>query len=1091
MMFHSINTRLYNVPLTFHIRNNEVQPIPHELKHVDLKLISINTQSINSRKNVVKFELAIREEDPDIVAVQETSYNPDVPCPYSVNGYTLVAKEDKNCASEKNPGFKGGVAIFVRSNYAHHCRVLPLHNKFKNVQICGIKFDNMNIINVYRSPKTDEVNPPESELFAEFITEKFPASDLIVVGDFNLNETNFLDRYPKKPGQRAICRAFEEANMIQQVSAPTRGKAILDLCFTYNNSKLKSVNVGYHWFKISKKGTKEPLYDHYPVIVEFACRPNYKKFEMVKDYKNTNIREFQKLVHKKKIGQNRQHSIEHFYVVHKGLLSMCKCGVKYCKLIGRCKCGLYHDPKIEIEERNTEIAEAITECWEIATPMKRRFLYSEFNNRVSRDTVRQSKKIKNLQRSGQTKHLLKEQLYLEELKMADMQREADNLVKFWEKDRNNVYVSMKHARKNVPKTDGLYKDCENGNFEVVYDDKERADILVKHSEKVLEDTDVMKKDWYDLEYLLDQAPFPSRMPEPKINCEKVSTYLMGRCKPKKAKGIDGVCMIQLQALDEVIIIPLTHLYQLAYCFKYLPRPWCTAKLVFIPKKDDDLMNPSNLRGLNVCSVLYFPLEYLQCDFYYKRLELMKMISEFQFGMRENYSAELQLIHYHDFITHYQNTTTAPYFVEIFTDMLKAYDKVSHEKLMVEMDKHRFSCGAGQFFQAWLREGYQYVQVGNEKSYQVPVRSSIKQGSIFAGKIGFQLIINGLFEFMTRKAKEIGMENHFLLFAYCDDCKIVFIGNKNWTLEENFKKWQYLLDQFQGWLDRQDLFLNPKKCVCLQNGLKNNPFKPYLGDHLVRTVASERDLGILKYANGSVEAHAEKVCNAAIRVIHAIKHIIPKVDYERQNMMWNTLIRSVCLYGSHVTFPNTEKAKKHYRSVFRSYWKYCNRKPIEAKEPITILQFMAWKDCRWHWEAKRKNYPWALNPTDELQFDNRIERANRRKQRDLVPRNGCKQYDVAFNKLKKVRRESFRYRSVEWIQNMKLEYFQTNDEEKFKKYFFEDFMKTWDNKETELVQDACSGELRRKHIKNLEFRRKYREMKKSELLSSDSEDDLFN
>ena len=1091
MPFHTINTQFYDVPLTFQVGpvQNAVN-LPPELQHRDLKLVSINTQSINSQRNILKFELAIREEDPDVIAVQETSYNPTIPCPYSINGYTCFAKEDKNCASEKNPGFKGGVAIFVRNNYLHLCKVLPLANKFKNIQICGIKFDNLNIINVYRSPKTDDVNPPESEKFAEFISEKFPSKSLIVVGDFNLNETNFLDRYPRKPGQRAICRAFEEMGMIQQVSAPTRGKAILDLCFTYDNSKLKSVNVGYHWFKVTKDGKKEPIYDHYPLIIEFATRPDYKKFEIVNDYKNTDILKFQKLVFQRKIGQHREHSIEHFYVVDGGLLSLCKCGVKYCPLIGRCKCGSYHDPKIEIDERNDELAKVITECWELATPKKRRFLYSKYSNRVSPQTIAQSKRIKTLERSGQTERLIQEQQYLEDLKMADIQREADNLISFWQQDRNNVYISMKHQRKNVPKTDGLYKDFDNGNFEVVYSEKERADILVKHSEKVLENTDVMKMDWYNYEDIFDQAPFPARMREPVINCDLVSMYLLHRCKKKMAKGVDGVMMIQLQHLDEVIIVPLTHLYQLAYCFKHFPRPWVTAKLVFIPKKDDDLMNPSNLRGLNVCSALYMPLEYLQCDHYYINLEEMELISEFQFGMRSFYSAEHQLIHYHDFITEYQNRTTAPYFVEIFTDMLKAYDKVSHEKLMIEMRKHRFNIGAGQFFQSWLRDGYQYVQVGEERSYEVPVRSSIKQGSIFAGKIGFQLIINGLFAFMTKKAKEVGMENHFLLVAYCDDCKLVFLGNKNISIEENFKRWQYLLDEFQGWLDRQDLFLNPKKCVCLQNGLKQNPFKPYLGDHLVKTVASERDLGILKYANGSVEAHAEKVCNAAQRVIQGIKHIIPKVDYERQLMMWNTLIRSVCLYGSYTTYPNTEKAKKHYRAVFRSYWKYCHGKPHEAKPPVTILQFMCWKDCAWHWEAKRKKYPFALKPTNEIELDNRIERSNRKKERDLIPTNGCKQYSAAVKKMKKVRADSFRYRSIQWIQSMNLEKFQTQRLEKFKKYFFEEFVQTWDVKESELVQDACNGEIRRRYIKNLEIRRKFREIKRSEMLSSDSEDDVF-
>ena len=116
-------------------------------------------------------------------------------------------------------------------------------------------------------------------------------------------------------------------------------------------------------------------------------------------------------------------------------------------------------------------------------------------------------------------------------------------------------------------------------------------------------------------------------------------------------------------------------------------------------------------------------------------------------------------------------------------------------------------------------------------------------------------------------------------------------------------------------------------------------------------------------------------------------------------------------------------------------------------------------------------------SNELEFEIRKERPNRKKEKDLIPLNGCKEFSAAINKLKKVRQESFRYRSSLWIQSMKLEAFQTPRVEKFKKYFFEDFIQNWDVKENELVQDACNGEIRRRYIKNLEIRRKFREMKK--------------
>ena len=1086
-----INCRLYDVPLTFNIHP---EPQRSELSHKDLKMISINTQSINSRESMYKFELAIRAEDPDVICVQETSFNPHVPCPYSVNGYDCVAKCDKTWGSNiRNPGLKGGTAIFVRSALKKFVQALPLHNsKFEKIQICGIRLDKINIINVYRSPNTIE---EESFEFANFIRNNFPKVNLFVVGDFNLNQTDFLEKTPFSPDQRAICRSFDDCGFIQHVVSPTRGKNVLDLCFTYDNKKIKTVNVGYHWFKINNNGDKVPIYDHYPIIIECASRPDYTAYEMIKDYKNTDLHKFRKLVAAKRLGEDREHEIVHFYHVHRGVLCKCECGSLYCKKIGMCKCGSYHDPTEEINQRNSELAKVITEAWEACTPMKKRYFYRKYNDRVSRETIKQAIKVKNLSRNGYTDIMLKEQVVLEEMKLQDLDTEASKLITFWLQDRNNVYKSIKHVKRCSPKTNGLYKDVDNKDYEVIYDAKQRADILVKHSLKVLEDTDVMEFDWYSLDVLTygnDAAPFPMKLHEPKITQQMVSYFLTDKCKKKMAKGVDGVMMVQLQALDEVIMKPLTRLYQLSYCFKHLPRPWCTAKQVYIPKKEDDLMIPGNLRGLNVCSVNYFPLEYLECHHYYLQLEYRRMISESQFGMRSNLSAEHQLIHYHDLITSHYQKQKRPYHVEVFTDMLKAYDKVSHSKLMEEMFKHQFNFGAGSFFQAWLRDGYQYVQVEDEKSYEVPVKSSIKQGSIFAGKIGFQLIINGLFDFMNERAKEVGMEDYFLLTAYCDDCKLLFLGNPDWSMEDNFKKWQYLLDAFQWWIDNQKLFLNPKKCVCLQNGLGKMKFNGVFNGHPIRSVNQERDLGILKTAKGSFEPHAKKVCASAQRIIQSIKHIIPNIPYDRQLMLWNSLVRSVCLYGSYVTFPSTNEERKHYRAVFRSFWKYCGKAPIDAKKkPTTILQFMIWKDVRWHWEAQFKSYPFALKPTKELKIREIVERPSRKvkKPPTNVPVNGCLQLSEAVNNLKRIRRNSFRYRSLHIIQSMDLKMWQCSSLHVFKKYFLEDFIHHVEPIEAELVDEAFSGELKRKHIKSLNIRIQYQKMKESELLSSDSEDDF--
>ena len=132
------NSAFYPCNITNRLQLNHDE---HMLKHKDLTLISINTTSINSQRGMARLEEVARFHDADIICVQETSMNPNVPNNWQMNGYTIVSQEDKKWGSGDNPGWKGGSCIFVKNNYVHLCKTIVIDHGLEKCQISATKFD--------------------------------------------------------------------------------------------------------------------------------------------------------------------------------------------------------------------------------------------------------------------------------------------------------------------------------------------------------------------------------------------------------------------------------------------------------------------------------------------------------------------------------------------------------------------------------------------------------------------------------------------------------------------------------------------------------------------------------------------------------------------------------------------------------------------------------------------------------------------------------------------------------------------------------------------------------------------------------------
>ena len=265
---------------------------------------------------------------------------------------------------------------------------------------------------------------------------------------------------------------------------------------------------------------------------------------------------------------------------------------------------------------------------------------------------------------------------------------------------------------------------------------------------------------------------------------------------------------------------------------------------------------------------------------------------------------------------------------VLLDFSKAFDKVSHQKLLLKLHRYGIRGPTLKWIQAFLSDRTQTVVIDNEKSATVPVTSRVPQGSVLC-PILFLIYINDLPDKTRSKVR---------LFA---DDTAIYLAVSNL---EDAQILQQDLDHLHLWELDWDMKFNPSKCVVIHITRSRTPVPSQylLHGQVLESVAGSKYLGVEISSNLSFNGHIQNITTSASRSLGFLKRNIRSRNPELREMAYKTLVRPLVEYSSSIWSPYTKSNIARLEMVQRraARWTLSEYSPYASV--TQMLQSLGWR-----------------------------------------------------------------------------------------------------------------------------------------------------
>lgn len=289
-----------------------------------------------------------------------------------------------------------------------------------------------------------------------------------------------------------------------------------------------------------------------------------------------------------------------------------------------------------------------------------------------------------------------------------------------------------------------------------------------------------------------------------LSVEGIMTLLL-KLNTSKSMGPDEIPNVFLKRYAEWMAKYLFVIFEKSLSTGSLPEDWKMSKIIPIPK-GGEVTSVSNYRPIALTSTVCKILEHIVSKNVRQFLSGNKILNECQHGFREGLSTVTQLVetvHYLSEVLDRKGQVDI-----IYLDFRKAFDKVSHKKLLIKLKCVLGNTTVVRWIESFLTNRQQFVSIDEHKSEICDVESGVPQGSVL-GPLLFLLYINDLI-----------MDSSIQARLFADDC-IIYTEVK--SVADQLRLNEYL-SKINDWCAKWQMSLNTQKTVCMTITHKRQPLE---------------------------------------------------------------------------------------------------------------------------------------------------------------------------------------------------------------------------------------------------------------------------
>lgn len=379
---------------------------------------------------------------------------------------------------------------------------------------------------------------------------------------------------------------------------------------------------------------------------------------------------------------------------------------------------------------------------------------------------------------------------------------------------------------------------------------------------------------------------------------------IGCLKACSTGGVDGMPAWFFKTFPQQLSVPLEYIFKRSLEEGSVPKEWRMSIVTPVYKgSKHKSSDPASYRPISLTCIACRIMERIIKQHIVSHFERFDLFTSSQHGFRNSMSTETQLL---ECVNDWTNFLDNGEFVDVFyLDVSKAFDTVSHQKLLVKLTKYGIRDTLYKWIESFLYNRVQAVRVDSAMSSYVNVTSGVPQGSVL-GPLLFLIYINDLVD--VCKYSRVKM--------FADDSKIYFKCRK---LSDRQKLFLDVNRVFQ-WFSENQLKVAVEKCAVLHLGRTNDCFQYKLRNDALPSVSSVKDLGVIVSGDMKFSDHCSAIAKSAFTISNMFFRSFRSRDRDFMMKFFKTYIRPRVEVSSSVWNPNLVKDINLIESVQRRFTK---------------------------------------------------------------------------------------------------------------------------------------------------------------------------